>query len=130
QAGMVLPFMAELKPSLFRRLVYVTCSAPPAGRSTLSMMGEGLHGENPDEVGWPLDPRTHDMAARFRAMFCNDMTPSETAGFLGKLGQDMWPAPTYSHSAWRYDHLGPVPSSFVVCLRDQSLPVPWQEAFA
>jgi pimeloyl-ACP methyl ester carboxylesterase len=130
QAGMVLPFMVELRPDLFRRVVYVSCSAPPPGRSTLSMMGEGLHGENPDEVGWPLDPRTHDMAERFPVMFCNDMSPAETAAFMAKLGKDMWPAPTYSASNWRYDHLGAVPGSYVVCLRDGILPVPWQERFA
>jgi pimeloyl-ACP methyl ester carboxylesterase len=130
QAGMVLPFMLEQRPGLFRRAVYLSCSAPPPGRTTLSMMGEGLHGENPEEVGWPVDPRTHDMAARFTAMFCNDMSPAETATFLAKLGQDMWPAPTYSASNWRYDHLCAVPATYVVCLRDQSLPAAWQETFA
>jgi pimeloyl-ACP methyl ester carboxylesterase len=128
QAGMELPFMAELRPGLFRRLVYLTCSAPPAGRSTLSMMGQGLHGSNPDEVGWPV--LGGDMHARFRAMFCNDMTPAETDAFLGKLGRDMWPAPTYSASNWRYGHLDATPSSYVLCLQDQALTPAWQERFA
>ncbi|CAN7536244.1 alpha/beta hydrolase [Phenylobacterium sp. LjRoot225] len=130
QAGMVLPFMVEQRPSLFRRIVYVTCSAPPAGRTTLSMMGASLHGENPDEVGWPVDPKTHSVAERYPLMFCNDMDPAQTEAFLGKLGHDMWPALTYSASNWRYDHLDAVPASYVVCLRDGSLPVPWQETFA
>jgi pimeloyl-ACP methyl ester carboxylesterase len=130
QAGMELPFMLELRPQLFRRAVYVTCSAPPPGRTTLSMMGTSVHGANPDEVGWPVDPETHDMHARFLAMFCNDMSPAEADGFLARLGKDMWPAPTYSASNWRYDHLGAVPASYVICLQDQSLPPPWQEAFA
>ena len=130
QAGMVLPFMLELRPDLFRRAVYVTCSAPPAGRTTLSMMGESLHGENPDEVGWPVDPRTSSIAERYPLMFCNDMTLAEAQAFMAKLGQDMWPALTYSVSNWRYDHLDAVAASYVVCLRDGSLPLPWQEAFA
>jgi pimeloyl-ACP methyl ester carboxylesterase len=130
QAGMVLPFMVEQRPKLFRRVVHVSCSAPPTGRTTLSMMGASLHGENPDEVGWPVDPSTHDMAQRYLAMFCNDMTPAETEAFLAKLGKDMWPAPTYSASNWRYDHLDATPSTYVVCLQDQSLPPPWQETFA
>ena len=128
QAGQVLPLMAELRPDLFRRLVYVSCSAPPPGRSTLDMMGQGLHGENPDGVGWPV--LGDDIAARFRAMFCNDMTPAQADAFLGKLGTDMWPAPTYSFSNWRYDHLGATPATFVICLQDQSLPAHWQERFA
>jgi pimeloyl-ACP methyl ester carboxylesterase len=130
QAGMVLPFMVEQRPDLFRRVVHVSCSAPLPGRTTLEQMGSGLHGEHPDEVGWPVDPRTHDMAARYQLMFCNDMTPAESAAFLGQLGQDMWPASTYSFTDWRYDHLDAAPTSYVVCLRDLSLPVPWQEVFA
>jgi hypothetical protein len=43
--------------------------------------------------------------------------------FLSRLGQDSWPAPTYSHQNWRYDHLDAVAASYVVCLRDGSLPV-------
>ena len=130
QAGMELPFMLELRPDLFRRAVYVTCSAPPAGRSTLSMMGSGVHGQNPDEVGWPVDPATHSMAERFQLMFCNDMTPEQGVDFQSRLGHDMWPALTYTFSGWRYDHLDAVPATFVLCLRDLSLPAAWQEVFA
>jgi pimeloyl-ACP methyl ester carboxylesterase len=130
QAGMVLPFMIEQRPDLFRRAVYLTCSAPPAGRSTLSMMGESVHGANPDEVGWPVDPKTHGMAERYHLMFCNDMSPALEAAFMARLGKDMWPAPTYSYAGWRYDHLGSTPATYVICLRDLSLPVPWQEVFA
>lgn len=130
QAGQVLPFMIEQKPQLFRRAVYVTCSAPPPGVSTIALMGNSVQGQNPEEVGWPVDPQTTSMAERFGAMFCNDMTPGETQAFMGKLGQDMWPSLTYSFADWRYDHLGARPASFVLCLRDQSLPPVWQERFA
>jgi pimeloyl-ACP methyl ester carboxylesterase len=37
---------------------------------------------------------------------------------------------SYAHTDWSYDHLGAVPASFVVCLRDGILPVAWQETFA
>jgi pimeloyl-ACP methyl ester carboxylesterase len=130
QAGMVLPFMIEQRPQLFRRAVYVACSAPPRGRTTLSMMGGGLHGENPDEVGWPVDPRTTSVAERYAPMFCNDMTPDEARAFMARLGHDMWPALSYSADDWRYDHLDALPASYVACLRDGSLPPPWQERFA
>jgi pimeloyl-ACP methyl ester carboxylesterase len=130
QAGMVLPFMAEQRPELFRRLVYVSCSAPLPGQTTLSLMGSSLHGENPDEVGWPVDPATHGYAERYPPMFCNDMSPAETAAFLARLGRDTWPARTYSATGWRYDHLDEIASSYVICLRDGVLPAPWQETFA
>lgn len=130
QAGMVLPRIAELRPDLFSALVYVTCSAPPPGMTTIERMGDSLHGERADQVGWPLDPKTTTMEQRFRAMFCNDMTPAEADAFLAKLGSDMWPASSYTHREWRYGHLGVIPATFVLCLKDQSLPPPWQEQFA
>jgi pimeloyl-ACP methyl ester carboxylesterase len=130
QAGMVLPRMAELRPELFSALVYVTCSAPPAGMTTIERMGDGLHGERDDQVGWPIDPRTSTIAERFRVMFCNDMTPANADAFLAKLGKDMWPASSYAYRDWRYDHLGTIPATFVLALRDKSLPPPWQEQFA
>jgi pimeloyl-ACP methyl ester carboxylesterase len=130
QAGSVLPRIAEYRPDLLGRLVYVTCTAPTQGMTTAERMGSGLHGQNEDEVGWPVDPATTTMEERFRAMFCSDMNPAEADRFFAKLGQDMWPASSYSNRDWRYDHLGAIPSAFVLCLRDMSLPPVWQERFA
>lgn len=130
QAGMALPRMVEFAPSLFSRLVYVTCSAPPPGMTTIERMGDCLHGEREDQVGWPVDPKTSTIEERFGVMFCNDMTPAAANAFLAKLGKDMWPMSSYSYRDWRYDHLGSLPSTFVLCLKDMSLPPPWQERFA
>src|SRR5262249_14036214 len=68
QAGMELPQMAEYAPQLFSRLIYVTCSAPPPGMTTIERMGDCVHGERDDQVGWPVDPATTTMEERFRAM--------------------------------------------------------------
>ena len=130
QAGQALPKMLEARPGLFKRLVYVTCSAPLPGQSVLQMIGTGPHGSNPDEVGWPVDPATGQMRERHGAMFCNDMTAAEKAAFLDQLGPDMWPMKTYTETDWRYDHLAGAPATFIVCLRDGALPVAWQETFA
>lgn len=130
QAGMELPQMAELAPGLFRRLVFVTCSAPLPGKTTLDQMGGGRHGEHPDEVGWPLDPATATMAERYRVMFCNDMDDDAAEAFLAKLGNDMWPPVCYSHRDWRRDHLAGIGVGYVLCERDMSLPPVWQEEFA
>lgn len=129
QAGCVLPRMAEFRPDLFRRLVYVTCSSPLSGQTVQDMIGNGVHGQNEDEVGWPLDPATHSMEERFRACFCNDMTADETAAFMRKLGADMWPMSSYAATEWRYDHLAAMPASYVICERDNILPAAWQERF-
>ena len=127
QAGMTIPHMAELAPEgLIGKLVYVTCSAPLPGLTTLDQMGRGPRGSSPDEVGFPLVPD----AERYAVMFCNDMGEVEAAAFLAGLGKDGWPASAYGWSDWRYDHLRTIPSSYVVALRDMALPVEWQERFA
>lgn len=130
QAGMPLPRMAEFAPGLFRRLVHVSCSAPPAGTTVIECVGDGLHGERDDQIGWPVDPKTATMEERFRVMFCNDMAPADADAFLAGLGRDMWPASSYAYRDWRYDHLAAIASTFVVCLQDQILPPVWQERFA
>ncbi|EJL23617.1 alpha/beta fold hydrolase [Novosphingobium sp. AP12] len=127
QAGMTIPHMAELAPAgLIGKLVYVTCSAPLAGLTTLDQMGRGPRGSSPDEVGFPPVPE----AERYAVMFCNDMDEAEAATFLSGLGKDGWPASAYGWSDWRYDHLRAIPSSYVIALRDMALPVEWQERFA
>jgi pimeloyl-ACP methyl ester carboxylesterase len=130
QAGQALPAMAALQPGLFRRLVYVSCSYPLPGQTVLQMMGRGLHGSHADEVGWAYDRSTTPKAERFPIMFGNDMDAEQIATMTAKLGRDAWPAKTYSQSDWRYDQLGVVPATYVVCLQDMSLPVAWQEIFA
>lgn len=130
QAGMQMPRMVEFAPTLFRKLVYVSCSAPPAGTNLLELIGECLHGEHEDKVGYPLDPATTSFEERFAVMFCNDMSAPDREAFLAKLGHDMWPMSSYTYRDWRYDHLGSVASTYVLCERDKSLPPAWQERFA
>lgn len=130
QAGMTMPHMAELADAgTIRKLVYVSCSAPLPGLTTLEQMGHGVRGTNVEEVGYPLGPYS-PMEERYRVMFCNDMDAGQADAFLAKLGQDSWPASSYTHRDWRYDHLRAIPSSYVVALRDEALPVLWQERFA
>jgi pimeloyl-ACP methyl ester carboxylesterase len=130
QAGNVMPLMLAKRPALFRRLIYVACSAPLNGQTPIQMMGSGVHGSHPDEVGWPVDPATHSIEQRYSVMFCNDMSDAERTAFLAKLGRDAWPHASYLSADWRYDHLEAVASSYVVCLQDQCLPVTWQREFA
>lgn len=130
QAGTLLPRMAERRPDLFRRLVFISCLTPFPGSTVLDMMGNGMRGQNDAEVGWPIDPAVFSREERRHAMFCNDMTPAEADWFLGLLGADAWPKSSYGVNDWRYDHLAGMPTSYVVLLQDRSLPVPWQERFA
>jgi hypothetical protein len=127
---MQMPQMAELAPGLFRKLVFLTCSMPLPGKSTLDQMGNSRHGEKEDEVGWPVDPENATMEQRFRAMFCNDMSGEQADTFLARLGRDMWPPVCYFHSDWKTDHLAGMPVSYILCLKDMALPPVWQERFA
>jgi pimeloyl-ACP methyl ester carboxylesterase len=129
-AGTTLPLMLALRPELFRRAVYVSCLVPPPGQTTLGVFGSKLRGEVPGEIGWPADPRSPDRRRFYTAMFCNDMNPQQSEAFLGKLGHDDWPHQVMKDTDWRYDHLGAVPATYVVCLKDQALPPDWQETFA
>jgi len=130
QGGQALVEMARQRPGMFRRLVYVTCSAPLPGQSVQQMMGNRLRGNSESEIGWPVDPETTDARARLALMFCNDMDATQTAGFMSKFGHDQWPMRTYSETDWSYDHLGAPPATYVICLKDAALPVAWQKKFA
>lgn len=130
QAGQAMNFMVKQKPGLFRRLVYVSCSAPLPGQNVQQMIGSSLHGADSAEVGWPVNPKSSSVAQRYALMFCNDMQEAEKSAFLAKLGKDMWPRQSYTFAGWTYGHLDAVPATFVICLKDLSLPPPWQEIFA
>jgi pimeloyl-ACP methyl ester carboxylesterase len=130
QAGQAMNSMVKLRPGLFQRLVYVSCSAPLPGQNVQQMIGTGLHGASSAQVGWPIDPTSSTVAERYTLMFCNDMQDPAKSDFLAKLGKDMWPRQSYSFSGWTYGHLDAVPATFVICLKDLSLPPPWQEIFA
>ena len=130
QAGMAIPRMAEFAPKLFRQLIYVTCSAPTPGTSILELMGSCVQGEREDRVGYPLDPKTTPIQDQFGVMFCSDMSPPQRDAFLAQLGPDMWPLSSYVYRDWRYEHLGSIPSAYVVCEKDMSLHPRWQQRFA
>lgn len=125
QAGTIMPLLVEARPALFRRLIYVSCLAPLSSETALSWRSDMPQ----DEIS-PLDDTALEPGERYAAMFCNDMTEPATDRFLGKLGRDQWPASSYATSGWRYDHLGAVPATYIVCLRDAALLPRWQEVFA
>jgi pimeloyl-ACP methyl ester carboxylesterase len=130
QAGTVMPALQAAAPEAFRRAVYVSCCAPAPGQTVASMMGTSRHGENPDEVGWPVDPKTTPLDKRFAAMFCNDMASDQASAFLARLGFDAWPACAAIESGWRYGLTPQIAATYVVCLDDGILTVPWQRRFA
>jgi pimeloyl-ACP methyl ester carboxylesterase len=126
QAGCTLPRMVAIRPDLFRRLVFRTARRPGSSGHDRGRVTRGGSGES----GVADRPPRRDSRRALPVMFCNDMNPSEREAFMAKVGGDMWPARSYSHTDWSYDHLDAVPATYVVCLRDNILPVEWQKKFA
>jgi pimeloyl-ACP methyl ester carboxylesterase len=130
QAGTVLPSLIRARPSLFALAVYVSCAAPLQGQTVGQLMGAGLRGQNPEQVGWPLDPAKYGIAEQFGAMFCNEMSETQKASFLAKLGQDAWAPSVGNVTIGPYTpDIGPV-AVYVQCLQDNILPPEWQLRFA
>jgi pimeloyl-ACP methyl ester carboxylesterase len=130
QAGTLMPRMVERQPGLFRQLLYLSCCAPLPGQDIRQMIGAGVHGSHPDEVGWPLDPATTPKPQQWAACFCNDMDAGATSTFLDCLGRDQWPPQSMCATDWRYQHLATIPATYIVCNDDAILPPPWQRRFA
>ena len=130
QAGTILPVLAQHAPEYVSRLIYLSCSAPLPGFSVIDQMGRGVHGQNRDEVGWPLDPDTFGRDAQYQLMFCNDMDAAQAAAFTARPLDENWPMAVTVAVDWHYDHLANWPSTYIVCARDGILPVAWQHRFA
>ena len=127
QAGCVLPRMAELRPDLFSRQIYISCVAPLDGLTVAEMAMRHIHGDDPDH---PMRNRELDPTERHQRLFCNDMDRATATAFIARLGLDGWPPSAYTHSQWRYDHLAALPVTYVLCLADACMPLAWQERFA
>ena len=135
QAGTMMPAMVALRPHLFARLVYLSCTAPDQGLTIVEMTQDRVHGKAQGHSGQGEGGRAFlnpalPMAERYRLMFCNDMGDAQAEAFLAKLGHDQWPASSYAWRDWRYDHLATVPTTYVQCLADTILPADWQAYYA
>ena len=128
-AGNLLPAIAAMRPDLFRRLVYVSCSIPLPGQTVLQMMGNSVHGDNELEVGWPVDPATTPMQDRYAAMYCEDMDEEQGRAYLASLNRDDWPTAFFTNTRFDFD-MDQVPASYILCEKDCILPAAWQETFA
>jgi pimeloyl-ACP methyl ester carboxylesterase len=129
QGGTLLPRLLGLRPELFRRAIYVSCIAPPAGQTVLEFSQSTLVPARAEEPS-PAEEGASYSTERLGRMFCNDMGPEQAAAFLGRLGQDAWPPHSYTARDWGYDHIGKTPSTYLICLRDQTVPPPVQETCA
>jgi pimeloyl-ACP methyl ester carboxylesterase len=129
-AGALLPLMAVGAPDLYRHLVYLTCALPGEGQSILEQLGNTLHGDSPDHVGWPLDPAKATPQEMAMAMFGQDLSPDTFGWLLTELSQDATPPCVATESITRAGYEGLVPATYIITLRDNILPAAWQRRFA
>ena len=130
QAGTVLPRLLELRPDLFRQVIYISCIAPLAGQTVANYRDSELPAQAPAPPRPAPQPSAETLRDMVRPMFCSDMSPEQADAFLARLGADAWPPRSYTAADWRYDHLTATPASYFVCLRDAVVPASWQEIFA
>jgi pimeloyl-ACP methyl ester carboxylesterase len=122
QGGTVLPRLAEARPHLFRKLVYVACIAPDPGQSIAEAAQAGEAARDAHEP-----PMT--IMDRLINLYCNDMDVATTRNFLATLGGgDVWPPGALEETGWRYDHLAVIPSTYLLCERDAVLPPERQQS--
>jgi pimeloyl-ACP methyl ester carboxylesterase len=128
--GNVMPALTDLGADLFHYLIYVSCSIPQHGQTVIELMGNGLHGSDDNEVGWPVDRKTASPLERYGAMYCNDMSEEQKAAFISNHEGDVWPMSYFDSKHFDFETIGKIPATYVICLADGSLPIAWQKKFA
>jgi pimeloyl-ACP methyl ester carboxylesterase len=130
-AGLVLPMMAAEDPSLFSDLIYVQTIAPKEGQTNGDLMGTGLHGEDPERVGYPLDPARTPRDQFHKALFGVDFSAEQLRWLLSETAKDATPMALINEPVTRkgYDPAR-FRTAYVVAKRDPILPPAWQRLFA
>jgi pimeloyl-ACP methyl ester carboxylesterase len=137
--GAVATAAAELEPSLFAHLVYVTASAPVTGISTAEYlaspqnegeMASSLLLGDPAAVGaFRIDAGDRDRHAAIRETFYGDVDDATAEAAIGLLGSDApasLVAEAFAVTAGRY---GTIPHTYVICTRDKTMPAALQRRF-
>lgn len=130
-AGVLLPMMVLEDPALFARLVHLATSAPEEGQTIMQMLGTSRQGEDPNEVGWPVDMQNTQPDALAVAIFGRDLNPQQLAWLLAEVSQDRTPPAAQFEPVSRrgYAQLG-VDATYILTMRDDILPPEWQRRFA
>lgn len=129
-AGALLPIMAAEDPRLFSQLIYLATNLPLEGESVSQTMGTTTHGQDPDRVGFPLDPLTTPQADLALAMFGPGLSGEQLAWLMGEVAQDKTPPVLGDEPVTREGYDGKIPATYILTLKDPILPPDWQRVFA
>ena len=124
-AGMSLPRVAGLIPERLARLVFISCTVPPEGHSSLGTLAPEVK-DLADGLEAAREPTVVPEAAAI-AMFCNDMDEEQTRFVLDGLVPE---APGPIQEASRLDGLrAGVPITWIRNLQDAVVPPERQDFF-
>ncbi|TDV65757.1 alpha/beta fold hydrolase [Pseudomonas sp. LP_7_YM] len=129
-AGALVPMMAVEDPSLYSQLIYLATSLPAEGQSIMQLLGTGLHGEDPEHVGYPIDPLASTPQALSAAMFGQDLSEVQLSWLLSEVAQDSTPPAVALEPVTRAGYQGLMPATYILTQRDNILPPLWQRRFA
>lgn len=129
-AGALMPIMAAADPALYSRLVFLATCAPVEGQSVTELMGTAVHGDDPDKVGFPLDPRTTPVEQLCAAMFGPDLSEPQFDALMREVALDITPAALFHEPISRDGYPAGQPATYIVTTRDPILPPAWQRRFA
>jgi len=129
-AGVLLPVMAAADPGLFSKLIYLAPSLPIEGQSISELLGTKIHDEEPDCVGFPVDPVTTSKQDLQKAMFAPDLSEEQLSWLLSEAALDKTPKAVQIEPVSRKGYDGSISATYIVTLRDPILPVKWQRIFA
>src|SRR5690606_10400238 len=93
-------------------------------------LGTSLHGEDPDHVGYPIDPATSSPEALSIAMFGQDLSAAQLTWLLSEVAQDSTPSAVALEPATRAGYEGLLPATYIITQRDNIPPPLWQRRFA
>jgi pimeloyl-ACP methyl ester carboxylesterase len=119
-AGVTIPAAAGRRADRVAHLVFLASTVPPEGKSVL------------EAIPWPVRQvvghqlRRNPAGLRLpqwlpRAIFCNDMTPAQTAKTLAELVPEAV-TPFYERVS-RHNVSETVPSTWILTLRDRAMPL-------
>lgn len=109
-AGITIPAAVRRVPDRIRRVMYLTTSNPPVGRSIADLMEH------------PLSPVSRGLG--FDAMFCSDLDEETTHWLKSHLRED--PPLPFQEKVKVCTLPSGVPSTYIVCEKDRALPVEYQ----
>jgi pimeloyl-ACP methyl ester carboxylesterase len=125
-AGITMPGVAARLPDRLAHLVFVACTVPADGTRIVDTLDPALRAVAEQNAMRPEGGKLDDATAS--ALFCNDMTPEQTAWTLGRMVNEANQITLEPVSLAGLKH--PIPRTWIRTLHDLINPLERQAGFA